>query len=112
MSTDSRIVFIRKQAITALELLKGLSPEQMNNSNETVEEFSDYILELTQTLSNIDTNIQGRILELKELKKGMNLRKDNCKGYEVIIKILDLMIDDYDVELVFLRGLSSIISRS
>jgi hypothetical protein len=42
--------FIRKEAITALELIKGFTPEQRANfSNElkTVEEFSGYILELT-----------------------------------------------------------------
>lgn len=108
---DSRIVFIRKEAITALELLKGLSPEQMDNSNATVEEFSNYILELTQTFSNIDMNVLERIRVLRELKEGINLRKDNSKEYVLIIKILDLILSYYDEELIFLKGLSDIINK-
>ena len=45
-----RKVFIRKQAITVDELMKGFLPEQRDNfSNElkTIEELTGYIMELT-----------------------------------------------------------------
>jgi hypothetical protein len=47
---EERYNYIRKQAIMALELTKGFTPEQRNafsNTMKTVEEFSGYILELT-----------------------------------------------------------------
>lgn len=50
--TAEEILFIRKQAITALELSKGFTPEQraeFSNSLKTVELFAGYILELTNT---------------------------------------------------------------
>lgn len=49
-----RIEYFRQQAIIALELTKGFTPEQreqMSNALKTVEDFAAYILELTQLLT-------------------------------------------------------------
>jgi hypothetical protein len=53
MTDISRKWFMRLQAIEALELTKGFTPEQrakFMNETKTVEEFAGYILELTNEL--------------------------------------------------------------
>lgn len=39
--------YMRKQAITSLELTKGFTSEQRTNAVNTIEELASYILELT-----------------------------------------------------------------
>jgi hypothetical protein len=51
----SRKWFMRLQAIEALELTKGFTPEQraqFSNSGKTLEEFANFILELTNDLDD------------------------------------------------------------
>jgi hypothetical protein len=48
--------YIRRQASDALELTKGFTPEQrknFSNAMKTMEEFANYILELTTDVESI-----------------------------------------------------------
>jgi hypothetical protein len=59
MTDISRKWYMRVQAIEALELTKGFTPEErahLSNGTKTMEEFAGYILELTNDLD--DENIR------------------------------------------------------
>ena len=49
--TNKRIDFMRKEAITCIELLKGF--DSLDNSQQAIDDLSNYILELTQTLKEL-----------------------------------------------------------
>lgn len=58
MTDISRKWYMRLQAIEALELTKGLTPEQRktyHNGTKIMEEFAHYILELTNDLVDENT---------------------------------------------------------
>ncbi len=68
--TTQRAEFIRKQAVVALELTKGFTPEQratLDNSTSTAEEFAFYIQELVTSLAERDQTIKELMQENESL---------------------------------------------
>jgi len=69
--TDERRKRLREEAITALELLKGYTPEQRANWGrglQTVEEFAGYIMELASAPSD-------RVKELEQALKSIERQR-------------------------------------
>jgi hypothetical protein len=94
--SESRRKFLKEQAHTALELLKGYTPEQRENWGNglrTVEEFAGYILELTSESATPD-----RVGELEQLIKNVRTWCDETDyddmPAEDIIRAIKRTIDE------------------